>query len=56
MCPRSTSYGVYISEVSSHVDDFKTRNKVLTAKFLKPGYRCYKLRQAFPNFNCGILT
>ena len=33
--PRSTSYGVYISQlirfarVSSHVDDFNTRNKVL---------------------------
>ena len=40
--PRSTSYGFYISElipvagVSSHVDDFNTRNKVLTAKLLKP--------------------
>ena len=37
--PRSTSYGVYISQlirfarVSSHVDDFDTRNKVLTANF-----------------------
>ena len=36
--PRSTSYGVYIyqlirfARVSSHVDDFNTRNKVLTAK------------------------
>ena len=36
--PRSTSYVVYISQlirfvrVSSHVDDFKTRNKVLTAR------------------------
>ena len=35
--PRLTSYDVYISQliqfarVSSHVDDFKTRNKVLTA-------------------------
>ena len=35
--PRSTSYGVYSSQlirfaqVSSHVDDFNTRNKVLTA-------------------------
>ena len=35
--PRSASYGVYISQlirfsrVSSHVDDFNTRNKVLTA-------------------------
>ena len=36
--PRSASYGVYISQlirfarISSHVDDFNTRNKVLTAK------------------------
>ena len=41
--PRSTSYGVYISQlirfarVSSHVDDFNTRNKVLTAKLLRQG-------------------
>ena len=39
--PRSTSYGVYISQlirfprVSSHVDDFNTRDKVLTAKLLR---------------------
>ena len=39
--PRSTSCGVYISQlirfarVSSHVDDFNTRNKVLTAKLLR---------------------
>ena len=50
--PRSTFYGAYISElirfarVSSHVDDFNTRNKVLTAKLLRQGYR-YKLRRAF---------
>ena len=53
--PRSTSYGVYISQlirfvrVSSHVDDFNTRNKVLTAKLLKQGYRYHKLRKAFSN-------
>ena len=50
--PRSTSYGVYISQlirftrVSSHVDDFDTRDKVLTAKLLKQGYRfllCYSM-------------
>ena len=35
--PRAASYGVYISQlirfarVSSHVTDFKTRNKLLTA-------------------------
>ena len=41
--PRSTCYGVYISQlirfarVSSQVDDFNTRNKVLTAKLLRQG-------------------
>ena len=51
--PRSTSDGVYISQlirfarVSSHVDDFNTRNKVLTAKLLKQRYRYHKLRKAF---------
>ena len=54
--PRSTSYGVYISQlirfaqVSSHVDDFNTRNKVLTAKLLRQGYRYHKLRKAFSKF------
>ena len=39
--PRSTFYSVYISQlirfarVSCHVDDFITRNKVLTAKLLR---------------------
>ena len=39
--PRLTSNGVYISQlipyaqVSSNVDDFNTRNKVLTAKLLR---------------------
>ena len=41
--PRSASYGVYISQlirlarISSHVDDFNTRNEVLTAKPLRQG-------------------
>ena len=54
--PRSASYGVYISQlirfarVSSHVDDFNTGNKVLTAKLLRQGYRYHKLRKAFSNF------
>ena len=53
--PRSTSYGVFISQlirfarVSSHVDDSNTRNKVLTAKLLKQGYR-YKIRKAVSKF------
>ena len=54
--PHSASYGVYISQlirfarVSSHVDDFNTRNKVLTAKLLRQGYRYHKLRKAFSKF------
>ena len=60
--PRSTPYGVYITQllqfarVSSHVDDFNNRNKVLTAKLLRQGYRYHKLRKAFQNFIGGILT
>ena len=51
--PYTPSYGVYISQlirfarVCSHVDDFNTRNKCLTAKLLKQGYRYHKLRKAF---------
>ena len=50
---RSISYGVYISQlfrfarVFSHVDDFNTCNKVLTAKLLTQEYRYHKLRKAF---------
>ena len=39
--PLSTSYGVYVSQlirftrVASHVDDFNTRNTILTAKLLR---------------------
>ena len=54
--PRRPSCGVYISQlirfarVCSHVDDFNTRNKCLTAKLLKQGYRYHKLRMAFSKF------
>ena len=54
--PRSTSYGVYISQlirfarVSSHVDNFNTRNEVLTAKLLRQEYRYHKLLKAFSKF------
>ena len=34
----------------SHVDDFNTRNKVLTAKLLRQGYRYHKIRKAFLKF------
>ena len=54
--PRSTSYGVYISQlirfvrVSSHVADFNARNKSLTTKLLQQGYRYHKLRKTFSKF------
>ena len=56
--PRSTSYGVYISQlirfarVSSQVTDFNARNKVLTVKLLHQGYRYHKLRKTFSKFYC----
>ena len=55
--PRRPSYGENISEliifarVCSHVEDFNARNKCLTAKLLKQGYRYHKLRKAFSKFN-----
>ena len=55
--PRSTpSYGVYISQLirfpraSSYVADFNTRNKLLTQKRLKQGYRYHKLSKTFSKF------
>ena len=54
--PRRPSYVIYISQlirfdrVCSHVDDFNTRNKCLTAKLLKQGYRYHKLRKLFSKF------
>ena len=54
--PRSTSYGVYISQlirfarVSSHVADYNARNKSLTAKLLQHGYRYNKLQKTVSKF------
>ena len=54
--PQRPSYGVYISQLvrfaraSSHVTDFSNRNKFLTAKLLKQGYRYHKLCKAFSKF------
>ena len=54
--PHRPSYGVYIiqlirfARVCSHVDDFNTRNKCLTAKLLIQGYQNHKLRKAFSKF------
>ena len=52
---RHPSYGVYISQVirfagvCRHVKDFNARNRCLTAKLLKQGYRYHKLRNVFPS-------
>ena len=55
--PRSTSYGVYISQLirfsraSSYVADFNTHNKLLlTQKLLIQGYRYHKLRKTCLKF------
>ena len=56
---RSTSYGIYISQlirfarVSSHVDDFNTRNKVLTAKLSDKNIDIIKFVRRFQNFIGG---
>ena len=60
--PRSASDGVCISQfirfarVSSHVDDFNTRNKVLTAKLLRRAIDIIKFVRGFQNFIGGIMT
>ena len=54
--PSRASCGVYISQlirfarVSSHVTDFNTWNKLLTAKLLNQGFRYHKLRKTFSKF------
>ena len=54
--PRSTSYGVYISQlirfarVSSHVADFNARNKSLTAKLLQRAIGIINFERLSPNF------
>ena len=54
--PWRTSYGVYISQLirfaraSSNFNDFNYRNKALTAKLLRQGYRYFNLRKAFSKF------
>ena len=54
--PRSTSYGVYISQLirfaraSRYFADFKTHNKLLTQKLLKQGYLHHKPRKTFSKF------
>ena len=53
----SLLWSVYFStirfaRVCSHVEDFDARNKCLTAKLLKQGYRYQKFRKAFFMFFC----
>ena len=54
--PRRTSYGVYISQLirfaraSSSVSDLNCRNKALTAKLLRQGYRYHKFRKTVLKF------
>ena len=54
--PRRTLYGVYISQLirfaraSSNFNYFNYRNKALTAKLLRQGYRYFKHRKAFSKF------
>ena len=54
--PRRTSYIVYISPLirfaraSSNLNVFNYRNKALTAKRLRQGYRYFTLRKAFSKF------
>ena len=62
--PRSTSYGVYISQlirfarVSSHVDDFNTRSKALTAKLLRQAFSKFYQRHIniVSKYNVGLKT
>ena len=57
--PRSPFYGVYTSQLirfareCSNIDDSNNKNKFLTSKLLKLGYRCHKLRKAFLNCIAG---
>ena len=53
--PRCTSYGekylnIRFARASSNLNDFNYRNKALTAKLLRQGYRYFKLRKAFSKF------
>ena len=43
----SISQLIRFARVCSHVEDFNVRNKCLTAKLLKQGYRYHKQRKAF---------
>ena len=42
---------IRFSRASSSVSDFNCRNKALTAKLLRQGYRYHKIRKTFSKFN-----
>ena len=44
---------IRFARTSSHVNDFSNRNKFLTAKLLKQGYRYHKLHKEFSKFYRG---
>ena len=46
----SISLLIRFARASSYVTDFNTRNKLLTLKLLKQGYRYHKLRKTFSKF------
>ena len=52
--PRRTSYGVSqlirFARSSSFLSDFNCRNKALTVKLIRQGYRYFKLHKAFSKF------
>ena len=47
----SISQLIRFARASIYVTDFNTRNKLLTQKLLKQGYRYHKLRKTFSKFN-----
>ena len=45
-----TYLNIRFVRASSNLNDFNCRNKALTAKLLRQGYRYFKLREAFSKF------
>ena len=50
MASNKMAGGLRFARITSHVADLNTRNKLLTAKLLRQGYRYHKLRKAFSKF------
>ena len=61
------TYLIRFARASSNLSDFNCRNKALTAKLLRQGYRYFKLRKSFSklyrkhsalveNYNVGLKT